>query len=183
MRFLTSFAILVAMTAAHSSSLIAQTGSYEDLDICVVLLIKDIDVPARETGLLKELLVEQNDAVGLDSVVAKIDDKIAQRMKEQAQLKHTVASREFEDDTQIKAAERKMKLTEEEYKTTYNLYQKGSKSSFEATRALYQKQIAKLEYDAAINAQQLAGIQANAEMVNVTAAEDSIVRHIIKSPI
>ena len=176
--------LILMMTLISISSAAAQTTEKNNyIPICLVHLIKDINIPARESGLLKELSVKENDPVQFEQVIGQIDDQVAKRMREQAQLKHAIAMRQFEDKNQIEMAERKMVLTAEEYKVNFRLFQKGSKTKFEATRSLYQQQISRIEHAAAIEAQQLAGMQAQAEQVNVKAAEDSLDRHVIKSPI
>lgn len=180
--FFALVAIAVCPARGQSTSNGPPAGSFR-LEICTVQLVKDIDVPARETGLLKELLVEQNDAVSANQVIARIDDQTAQRMKEQAEHKHELAARQFEDEIQIKMAERKQLLTMEEYKVNAKLFTVRSKTLFEKNRSLYQMRIAELEHTAAIKAQMLAGIKAKEEMVNVKAAIDSIARHVIESPI
>ncbi len=180
--FIALVAIAVCPAMGQSTSNGAPAGSFR-LEICTVHLVKDIDVPARETGLLKAVLVEQNDAVAANQVIARIDDKTSQRMKEQAEHKHELAARQFEDEIQIKMAERKQLLTMEEYKVNAKLFKVRSKTLFETNRSLYQMQIAELEHTAAIKSQMLAGIKAKEEMVNVKAAIDSIARHVIESPI
>ncbi len=149
---------------------------------CTVRLIHDYEVPARETGLLKEILVVENEPVQEDQLVARMDDQIAQRMLEQATLKHELATRQANDDTEVEAAKKKLDLTASEYETNYKLYQKGSKTRQEAQRSLYSKQISFHELQAAIFKKNLAAVEAQAEMVNVNAAKDSIERHQIKSP-
>lgn len=154
-----------------------------DLDICMVHLIRNIEIPARETGLLKERLVEQNDEVRQSQVIARIDDQVAQRSAELARFKETIARRTVEDDSKIQMAEKKMSLTSEEYKTNFNLYRKGSKTKFEAQRSLFQQEISALEHTAAIKEREMAEIQAQSEAVNVKAAEELIQRHVIESPL
>jgi multidrug resistance efflux pump len=148
-----------------------------------VRLIHDFEVPARETGLLREILVEENDSVQAEQLVARIDDQIAQRMLEQATLKYELATRQADDDTEVEAAKKKLDLTASEYDTNYKLYQKGSKTRQEAQRSLYSKQISTHELQAAINKKIQAALEAQAEMVNVNAAKDTIERNQIKSPV
>ena len=150
---------------------------------CVVQLIKDIEIPARETGLLKDILVKENQSVELGQKLAQIDDQMSNRALEQAQLKYELATKRANDDSEVKSAKRKMDLTASEYETNKKLYQKGSKTKQEAQRSLYSKQISQYEYDAAQMARILAAVESRAELVNVKAAEDSIARHEITSPV
>lgn len=147
-----------------------------------VRLIHDYEVPARETGLLKEILVVENEPVEEEQLVARIDDQLAQRSLEQATLKHELASRKANDDTEIEAARKKLALMSSEYETNYKLFEKGSKTLQETQRSLYSKQISAFELQAAIFKKSLAEVEGQEELVNVNAAKDSIERHQVKSP-
>ena len=150
---------------------------------CVVQLITDVDVPAVETGLLKDILVKENQAVEFGQVLANIDDQIAQRALEQAQFKHELATRRAEDPTEVQAAEEKLKLTSIEYDVNLRLYGKGSKTKQEALRSKYSRDISEFELQSAKNSKVLAAVESSAELVNVRAAQDSIDRHKITSPV
>ena len=150
---------------------------------CVVQLITDIDVPAQETGLLKEIHVVENQAVELGQILANMDDQKSQRILETAQLKHDLATRKAEDPTKILSAEEKVKLTSIEYEVNLKLYSKGSKTKQDALRSKYSRDISKFDLQTAINDKELAAVESAAELVNVRAAEDNIARHEIKAPI
>lgn len=148
-----------------------------------IALIHDVDIAAQENGILKEILVEENQAIQGGQLLARIDDQVAQRQLEQSTLKHKIASQRASDNTEIEAAMKKFQLTASEYKTNYNLYKKGSKTKMEAQRSLYSRDIAQHELQAARNNKSLAAVERDAEMVNVKAANDSISRHRITSPL
>jgi len=171
-------------TESGSSSFASKTASDgSPIIACVVQLIVDVDVPARETGLLKDMLVVENQPVQLGQLLANIDDQMSQRALEQAKFKHELASRRATDPTEIQAAEDKLKLTQSEYETNYRLWGKGSKTKQEAQRSKYSRDISVHELTSARNSKELAEIEANTELVNVNAAHDSIARHKITSPV
>ena len=108
-------------------------------------MITDIDVPAHETGLLKEIHVVENQAVELGQILANMDDQKSQRILETAQLKHDLATRKAEDPTKILSAEEKVKLTSIEYEVNLKLYSKGSKTKQDALRSKYSRDISKFD--------------------------------------
>ena len=176
-------AVFVASWISSSFAQETSNQDYYDVPICTVHLIKDIDVPARESGVLKVLHVDQNDPIVAETEIAKIDDQVAQRMLEQATHKLELATLKASDPTEIEAAEKKLILASDEFTRNNKLYKKGSKTLQEAQRSLYSKQIAELELTAAKNAMILAQIEKETEMVNVNAARDSIARHEVPAPI
>lgn len=59
----------------------------------VVRLVEQVDVPAREAGVLEEILVREGDVVARGGVVAKIDDAAARVTHARAKADLTIAER------------------------------------------------------------------------------------------
>jgi multidrug efflux pump subunit AcrA (membrane-fusion protein) len=150
---------------------------------CGVHLIEDVEVPAREAGQLLAVDVREGDLVEPEQMVARIDDQLARRQLEESTFKHEVADSKAKDGNKIETEERKLQLYTEEYEITLKLYQNGNKSETEYRRALATMQIADLDLATARNEQKIAGIDAKAEAVRVQAAQESIERHALISPV
>jgi multidrug efflux pump subunit AcrA (membrane-fusion protein) len=148
-----------------------------------VQLIDDIDLPALESGPIVKMFVKPGDTIARQQMVVQMDDKIAQRMLEEATLKHRSAGRRANDNTEIEAAIKKTKLARSEFEDIAELYRRKSKSKHDRDRADYAAQISELEIQAAKNAKELATIDVETEMVRVNAARDTINRQALKSPV
>ena len=157
------------------------TNEYVELRYCFAELIDDVDIPAEETGKLIEISVKKGDNVGIGTQVARINDQRAQRMREEAQLKFDQASRLAVDDVEINAANKRLQLATEEFGQSSRLAAKGSESQSKYKRALYSKQIAELELEAARNKKELALLDSETLAVAVKASNDSIARHTMRS--
>ncbi len=150
---------------------------------CGVHLIEDVEVPAREAGQLLAVDVREGDLVEPEQMIARIDDQLARRQLEESTFKHEVADSKAKDNTKIDTESRKLQLYTDEYDSTRTLYSKGSKSEQEYRRAMATMQIADLDLATARNEQRIAGIDAKAEAVRVQAAQESIERHSLISPV
>lgn len=161
----------------------SRSTNYIDLETCQVKLLADIEVPALESGKLIDILVKKGAQVQKNSHIAQMDDKRSQRALDEATLRHQIARDRASDGTEIETAKKRYKLAYLEHTKMNKLRRSGSMSEQQADRAKVSAEIAKLEHQAAIKAQKVAGAEAAAEMVTVQASSDSIERHAIMSPI
>lgn len=150
---------------------------------CVAHLIDDIDVPAREAGQLVAMEVREGAMVSVNQLIARIDDRLARRQLDESTFKQEVANYKANDSSRIDTEARKLELYTDEYQITLPLYQKGSKTAQEFRRAQATMEIAVLELTNARNEKRIAEMEAQAEAVRVKAAQDSIERHGLLSPI
>ncbi len=150
---------------------------------CGVQLIEDIDLPAREAGQLVEVRVHEGDMVKRDQLVARIDDTLARRSLEESTFRHQMSSSKANDTTEIDSARRLLEYAEDRYQKSRALYIKGNESEAKYNEALTNLEIQRLKLASAENERKIAAIDAQAEMVKVNAAQDSIQRHALMSPV
>jgi len=81
---------------------------------CLITLIEDVDVPAQEAGMLKELLVREGDEVKIGDPLGQIDDELEQELKKVAVYKLDVAKKEAKNENSVKAAMAAMQVAEAE---------------------------------------------------------------------
>jgi len=170
-----------ASTTTGTESL-TQDASVE-LQDCAVHLIDDIDVPAREAGLLIGVNAVEGQVVKQGELLAQIDDQLAKRQLEEAQLKLSIATKKAEDTTDIDAADKKQKLLDVMYQRKLKLLKDSSASQEDVETARYQKETSFSEYLKAKRDKDLALEESKTEEVKLNAAKDSIVRHQLISPI
>jgi multidrug efflux pump subunit AcrA (membrane-fusion protein) len=162
---------------------LATAENHVDLQDCAVHLIDDIDVPARESGLLRGVNVVEGQVVKQGELLAQIDDQLAQRQLEEAKLKQNIATEKAEDNTDVEAADKKQKLLAVMYDRKAKLLRDSSASQEDVETARFQKETSFFEYLKAQRDKKLAAEEAKAEGVKVNAANDSIARHQLVCPI
>lgn len=159
------------------------SDAYVDVLDCAVHLIDDIDVPAREAGLLIEVNADEGQVVKQGELLARIDDQLAKRQLDEAQLKLSIATKKAEDTTDIDAADKKQKLLNVMYERKARLLKDSSVSQEDVETARFQKETAFFEFLKAKRDKDLAVEESKTEEVKLNAAKDSIVRHQLISPI
>jgi len=132
------------------------------LERCLVSLIDEAKVPAREAGVLVDLPVREGDAVAKGDVIAKIDDNQPQMEKRKAQAEH---------DQAIAKAENAHKQSP------------GSVTEVERDRLKLEAQKTDLQIEQANLERRLAALAAASKGVEVEAAENGIERRLLKSPL
>jgi len=155
------------------------------LERCLVSLVEEAKVPAREPGVLVELLVHEGDSVGRGDVIAKIDDSQPQSEKRKAKAEHDQTLAKAESDVDVRYAEAAEKVAEAEYKKAVDSHSKvpGSVSEVERDRLSLNEKKSELQIEQAKLERRLAALAAQSKEVEVQAAENAIERRQVKSPL
>ena len=138
-----------------------------DVDTCSVHLIDDIEIPAKESGVLTELNVKEGDAVPSNKIIGTIDQTLLQIERERVETKLDIAREMASDTSSIDVAKKKYSLAKHEYEVAARLARKGSKSNQELMRAKYSKDASYAEVKVAEMQQREAQGQARIEEVNL----------------
>lgn len=138
-----------------------------DVDTCSVHLIDDIEIPAKESGVLVELNVKEGDAVPANKIIGIIDQELLQIERERAETKLGIAREMASDTSSIDVAKKKYSLARHEYQVSERLARKGSKSNQELMRAEYSMEASAAEVKVAKMQQREALGQARIEEVNL----------------
>ena len=138
-----------------------------DVDTCSVHLIDDIEIPAKESGVLAELNVKAGDAVPANKVIGTIDQTLLQIERERAERKLNVAREMASDTSTVDVSLKKYSLAKHEYEVSARLAKKGSKSNQELMRSRYSKDAAAAEVMVAKMQKREAEGQARIEEVNL----------------
>ena len=166
---------------------LAQEAARPDpvLERCLVSLVEEAKVPAREAGVLMELAVREGDVVRKNDVIAKIDDDQPQMEKRKAQAEYDQALAKAQSDVDVQYSEAAEKVAEAEYKKALESHTKvpGSVTEVERDRLALNEKKSELQIDQARLEQRLAALAAQSKEVEVLAAENSIGRRLIKSPL
>ncbi len=152
----------------------SSTQARIDVDHCSVHLIDDIEIPAKESGLLSELNVKEGDAVPANKIIGTIDATLLQIELQRAQTKLEIANEMASDTSSIEVAMKKYALAKHEYEVASRLASKGSKSNQERMRAKYSKDASAAEVTVAKMQQREALGQARIEDVNTKQIQQMI---------
>ncbi|MFK7821782.1 MAG: efflux RND transporter periplasmic adaptor subunit [Planctomycetaceae bacterium] len=158
-----------------------------DLEVKAVVLrpMRDVDVPAQETGPLTELPVEEGQVVEEGALLARIDDADAGSAVAEATADYEVATVEATSNLAIESAEADLTAANKKLK------------SAEASRLKYEKAVkayemdelqlavtqAKLAVERAKLVQEKAAKSAAAKSERVKRAKEKLKRHQVVSPI
>ena len=183
------FQVVIACPVAWAS---AFAGAADDiargdpvLQRCLVSLIEEAKVPAREAGVLVELGVREGDVVEKGALIGKIDDSQPQMERRKARAEHEQAVAKAESDVDVRYSIAAELVAEAEHKKALESHAKvpGSVTEVERDRLKLSEKKGELQIEQAELEQRLAALAAQSKEVEVLAAENAIDRRLIKSPL
>ena len=183
---LTLGACMVAVALTLLSAATAHAADAEPvLERCLVSLMEEAKVPAREGGVLEELLAREGDVVKRGDVIAKIDDNQPQMERRKAKAEHDQTVAKAESDVDVRYAVAAEKVAQIEYEKAAESDRKvpGSVTRVELNRLQLNEQKSELQIEQAQLEKKVSTMAAISKGVEVDAAENAIERRLIKSPL
>jgi len=165
-----------------SQQIVSNAGDLQ-ISNCGVVLIEDIEVPARESGQLISIDVREGDQVTKDGLIARLDDRLARRQLEESTYKKEIADTKANDLTKFDGAKRLFDYAQDAFTRTEGLYYKGSASEKEYQESRTNLELKRLDLSSSEIERKIAGFELKAESVRLAAAGDSIERHGLVAPI
>jgi len=155
------------------------------LQRCLVSLMEEAKVPAREPGVLAQLLVREGDVVSRGDVIAKIDDDQPQMERRKAKAEHDQAVAKAESDVDVRYAVAAEKVAQIEFEKAAESDRKvpGSVTRVELNRLQLNEQKSELQIEQAELERKVSTMAAISKGVEVEAAENAIDRRLIKAPL
>jgi macrolide-specific efflux system membrane fusion protein len=155
------------------------------LERCLVSLMEEAKVPAREAGVLDQLVVREGDVVKRGDVIAKIDDNQPQMERRKAKAEHDQAVAKADSDVDVRYAVAAEKVAQIEFEKAAESDRKvpGSVTRVELNRLQLNEQKSELQIEQAQLEKKVSGLAAVSKGVEVDAAENSIERRLIKAPL
>ncbi len=155
------------------------------LERCLVSLVEEAKVPAREPGVLVELTVREGATVRRGDVIARIDDDQPQMEKRKAKAEHDQAIAKAESDVDVRYSITAEQVAEVEHKKALESHAKvpGSVTEVERARLMLNERKSELQIEQAQLERRMATLAAASKGVELEAAENSIERRLIKSPL
>ena len=176
----------LAICLALGSAAAPQSAMAEvEVKNCLVSAIDDVEVPAREAGVLVELPVKPGQQVKEGDVLGKVDDSRAIIELELAQLAHDEAVERYGNDINVRYAMKEAAVAESEYKRAKdaNAGVGGAVSQSELKTKELDHQRAVLQVEQANVTQGLIKYEVRSAVGQVNAARQSVERRLIVSKI
>lgn len=153
------------------------------LSHCLVSLIEEAKVPAREKGVLEPIQVREGMEITKGVLMATIYHRQADLQKELAQNELKLAQAKAKDEIELLSAKTLAQAAQDEYQATLKVFKTGASTESELRQARLAHQQAKLQIQQAEHNREVARLSVLTSEVRVKAAELLIEHSQIKSPI
>lgn len=159
--------------------------SQAQLTNCLVSLIEDIQVPAREAGSLTAVEVVEGQFVTAGQLLAQIDDRQPKLDKLAAELERDAALAKAEDDIEVRYSEAALAVGAAELARAEAIEAKspGGVTQQELQKLRLAKHRDELQIDKSKLEMRVAKMNADVHQAGVQAADDALARRQIVSPI
>jgi len=175
-----SLAVVLLSTAA-----VGLAADEPVLSRCLISLVEEARVPAREAGVLVELSIKEGDTLARGDTIGRIDDSQPQFEKRKAQAEHDQAKARAESDVDVRysVAAEQVAEAEVEKAVASNRRIPGSVTDVELARLQLNQKKSELQIEQAQLERRLSALDAHSKEVEVEAADNRIERRRIASPI
>lgn len=152
---------------------------------CLVSLADDVEVAAQEAGKLLSVEVAEGQEIAEGDLIAKIDDQQAQLAHFAAQRELTTAMEQASDDIEIRFAHASFEVADAELKQSLeiNARSPGSVPESDIIQLRLARKRAELQIDRSELEMRVARMTAEIKEAEVKAAQASIERRVIHSPL
>ncbi|MGA0039068.1 MAG: HlyD family secretion protein [Pirellulales bacterium] len=155
------------------------------LERCLVSLVEEAQVPAREAGVLVELQIREGDVVSRGDLIARIDDSQPDFDRRKAVAEHAQAKAKAESDVDIRYAVAAEQVAKAEYDKANESNNRvpGSVTRVELDRLQLTWKRGELQIEQAEVERRLAEMAVQSQEVDIAAAEDAVGRRKIVAPL
>ena len=176
---------MLALVMAASFGRPAFSADEIQVSSVLVKLIEQVEVPAREAGVLESIAAREGQMVAAGATLAQIEDALARLERRRAQLELAGARKQAESDVKVRYAKKSLELAEAELRRAQDsqrrLAQSVSQSELDQLRIAVQQSAlqveqAELELDLAQSVREL-------KENEVAVAENSIRQRRIVAPL
>lgn len=176
---------IVSLALAMGSGHAAAAEGEPVLDRCLVSLVEEAQVPAREAGVLVELQIREGDVVSRGDLIARMDDSQPDFDRRKAVAEHAQAKANAESDVDVRYAVAAEEVAKAEYDKANESNKRvpGSVTKVELDRLRLTWKRGELQIEQAEVERRLAAMAAQSKEVDIAAAENAIDRRKILAPL
>jgi RND family efflux transporter MFP subunit len=143
----TVIVLFAALGVASNST--ADAADEIEIPSVLIKLIEQVEVPARQAGVLEAIKVHEGQMVAAGAMLAQIEDADAQLDKRRAQLELAAARKQAESDVKVRYARKSSEVAESELRRALDsqrrLSQSVSQSELDQLRLSAQKSALEIE--------------------------------------
>jgi multidrug resistance efflux pump len=152
---------------------------------CLVSLIEDVQVPAREAGALTSVAVVEGEYVNQGQLLAQIDDRQPRLDKLAAELERDAALAKAQDDIEVRYAEAAFAVATAELDRALAINSKnaGGVTQQEIQKLRLAKHRDELQIERSKLEMRVAKMNADVHQAGVKSTDDAIARRQITSPL
>ena len=185
MRLRTVIAAVSAAVSLHGGEALLAADKEPVLTRCLISLVEEARVPAREAGVLVELSIKEGQTLARGDAIARIDDSQPRFEKQKAKAEHDQAHAKSESDVDVRysVAAEEVAEAELEKAVASNRRIPGSVTEVELARLRLNRKKSELQIEQAQLERTLSALDVDSKQVEVDAAENRIQRRQITSPI
>jgi macrolide-specific efflux system membrane fusion protein len=166
---------------------VATTATAADpvLEGCLVALIDEVKIPARESGVIVKLAIRQGDVVKKGDILACIDDDQPQMEKRRADAEHKQSLAKAASDVDVRYSEKAYDLAKATHEKAEQSHVRvrDSVTEVERHRLRLEWEKTELQIEQAKLERHLAALAATSKEVELLAAQNSIERRVVRSPL
>lgn len=151
----------------------------------ILKLVSDVDVPAREAGVIESIEVAPGDRIKVGQLLARIDDQHNELLRDRARLELDIAKATAESDIQIREAQEELQVAEQDLLRGQQSVDRFSRSLSESEIDQLKLEVerAKLKLESARLENRNAEVKRRLSENQLAVAEAAIERHEIRSPL
>jgi multidrug efflux pump subunit AcrA (membrane-fusion protein) len=151
----------------------------------LIRTVEQVDVPARETGVLAAVNATEGQIVAGDALLAQIDDTEARIAAERAKIELTIAQRNAQNDVSVRFAKKSLEVAKAELRRCQVSVKRYSKSISDSEMDRLQLLVAKseVEVEQAEHEFAVAAFTQQIKLNESQAAQEKLNRHRITAPI
>ncbi|MDP1562774.1 MAG: HlyD family efflux transporter periplasmic adaptor subunit [Pirellulaceae bacterium] len=150
--------------------------------VCLVIVIEKIQLPARESGVLGQLIAKEGQLVTGGSMIAKVDDSQADTELESSKRRLEASQLKVSSDIAIQYASAAKETAEKTFKREEGLFRKGASTEMKRDEAYLASVQADLQLKKANHDFQVDQKAVKLEEIQVTKAQQLLDRHAIIAP-
>ena len=181
---MTQTTLLLALTAAVTGAAPPETTTRLEIPSALVKVIEQVDVPAREAGVLAAVNAREGQMVEKGDVLAQIVDTEACIARDRAKIEVEVAKKKVKNDVNIRFAKKSAQVAKAELRrsTESNKAYPKSISDSEMDRVRLVAERAELEVEQAEHDFEIAELTWRIKEKDYQAAEEKVRRRRIDAP-
>jgi macrolide-specific efflux system membrane fusion protein len=180
--------IRLAITALIAFGFVAEARSQSDavrIPSALVKIVEQVEVPAREAGVLAEFAVCEGQIVAAGAAITSLDDAVQKLDVERARIELAIARRQAEDDVNVRFAKKSVEVAQAEKNRADESIKKFPKSisntELDRLRLTVEKSI--LEVERATSELKIARHNRELKENEVKIATENVARRQITSPV